>query len=307
MSRRIFLGVDNGNKCTKSSEGFLLETGLLKMEEEPILKRNVLRYKDSYYILGQDRLSVQLDKTIDDNAFLLTLAAIGDRLEKEGIQDQSIDIILATGLPLVHYGKQKDKFRQYFIRNNIKFEYNQNEYTVNIVDNRVYPQSYAAFITEYSNYKDVPVLNLIDIGGYTIDSLMVEKGILNIRSCHSMMMGVITLISDIQQELLKNNINLTEIQIQDAIMNEEILVFDEAVTGIIKKKSELYAIKMIDQIIEKGFELRNITVFTGGGSELLRNIIKKDNRLKYVEFLNDSSFSNAKGYLTLLKQQFKDL
>lgn len=306
MDRKILIGVDNGNKCTKSSDGFLIETGLVKMEEEPIIKKNVLKYKDSYYILGQDRISVQLDKTVNDDAFLMTLGAIGHRLQQEGINDEIVDIILGIGLPLVHYGKQKEKFRQYFIRNNIEFEYNQKKYIVNISDTRVFPQSFSAFLTEYNNYKDVPVLNLIDIGGYTIDCLMVEKGILNIKSCHSMMTGVITLISDIQQELLKNNINLTEIQIQDAIMNEEILVFDESVTEIIRKNAQAYVTKMIDQIIEKGLELRNVTLFTGGGSELLKNLIIKDPRLKYVEFLKNSSFSNSRGYLKLLQQEFKD-
>lgn len=306
MNRRIFLGIDNGNKCTKSSDGFLVETGLVKMEEEPIIKKNVLKYKDDYYILGQDRLSVQLDKTTNDDAFLMTLGAIGHSLQQQDIQGQSINIITAVGLPLVHFGKQKEKFRQYFIRDDIEFEYNQQKYNVNIADAKVYPQSYSAFVTEYNNYKDVPVLNLIDLGGYTLDILIINKGVLNIKSCHSLMTGVITLISDIQQELLKNNINLTESQIEDAIKDEEILVFDESVTEIIRKKAQAYVTKMIDQIIEKGFELRNITLFCGGGSELLKNLIIKDERLKYVEFLKDSSFSNARGYEILLKQELKD-
>ncbi|MGL4731518.1 MAG: ParM/StbA family protein [Clostridium sp.] len=307
MNRSIFLGVDNGNKCTKSSDGFLIETGLVKMEEEPIIKKNVLKYKDSYYILGQDRISVQLNKTMNDDAFLMTLGAIGYRLQQEEFENENkpISIILGTGLPLVHYGKHKEKFREYFVRDNIEFEYNQKKYNVNIVDNRVYPQSYAAFITEYSSYKDVPVLNLIDVGGFTIDILSIHKGRLIVNSCHSLMTGVITLISDIQQELLKININLTESQIEDAIKDEEILVFDESVTEIIRKKAQIYVTKMIDQIIEKGFELRNVTIFTGGGSELLKDLIIKDSRLKYVEFLKDSSFSNSKGYLKLLQQEFK--
>ena len=35
MSNRILLGLDNGNKCTKTSEGYISESGFTKFDYEP--------------------------------------------------------------------------------------------------------------------------------------------------------------------------------------------------------------------------------------------------------------------------------
>ncbi|MDI3481516.1 MAG: plasmid segregation protein ParM [Tepidanaerobacteraceae bacterium] len=93
-----------------------------------------------------------------------------------------------------------------------------------------------------------------------------ENGIIDVSSCYSLPNGIITLIANIQQELLKANIRLTETQIQDIIIGKEPVLFEADIKEMIKVMSEEYVENILAKIEEYGFEFRNPTVFTGGGS-----------------------------------------
>jgi plasmid segregation protein ParM len=302
MENKIILGVDNGNAYTKSSEGFSCQSGFTKSDVEPITKQNLLIYQGIYYSIGNNRSSVQLDKTQTQDAFIISLAAIADAINKAGIE-QKADVFLGVGLPIIHYGKMKHKFREYFIRDNIKFSFNGNDYAVNIVDCRVYPQGYAAFINIYKDYKNVSAANVIDIGGYTTDFFMVENGMINTATCYSLPNGTITLFASIQQELLKININLTEKQIQDIILGKQPVLFDADINKMIEIKAKEYVENLLTKILEYGFEFRNPTIIVGGGSMMLKKYIESSDRVKYIENLDQ--FANARGYKILLEQELK--
>lgn len=307
MNKRILLGVDNGNSHVKTSEGFIFQTGYVKSKDEPILKKNLLVYNNEYYNigLGANRLNVQLDKSESEDAWILTMACIADKLEKEGIENESVDIILAVGLPIISYSRQKDKFRQYFLRDNVEFVYNKKQYTINVVSCKVYPQGYAAFLTLFNDYKDISTVNVIDIGGMTIDIFKTEFSIINVTTCHSITRGIITLLAEIEQELLKDNIRLSEKQIEEVILGKDVYLFDENIRIIVMDKVKDYVSEILGSIMEKGFELRNPTLFVGGGSTLIKNILEDNKNLKYIEFLDQ--FANANGYLMLLKQEYKSV
>lgn len=302
MRNSIFLGLDNGNAYTKSSEGFICRSGFTKSDVEPITKQNLLIYQGIYYSIGNNRSSVQLDKTQTQDAFIISLAAIADAINKTGME-QKADVFLGVGLPIIHYGKMKAKFREYFLCNNINFNYLGIDYTISIKDCRVYPQGYAAFINIFKDYKDIALANVIDIGGYTTDFFMVENGIINTATCYSLPNGVITLFASIQQELLKMNINLTEKQIQDIILGREPVLFDADIGKMIKMKAEEYIENLLTKILEYGFEFRNPTIIVGGGGMMLRKYIESSDRVKYIENLDQ--FANARGYKILLEQELR--
>src|SRR5690554_5295015 len=106
MSKRILLGLDNGNKCVKTSEGYINEAGFTKSSDEPISASNLLVYQGEFYSIGSNRMSVQMDKTVNEDAFILSLPAIADALNKVGIEEKA-SIILGLGLPIVNYGTLK--------------------------------------------------------------------------------------------------------------------------------------------------------------------------------------------------------
>lgn len=301
MRNRILLGLDNGNKCTKTSEGYISESGFTKSNTEPISSSNLLIYEGKFYSIGGQRLSVQMDKIINQDAFILSLPAIADAVNKAGMEGQA-DVILGVGLPIISYGTLKKKFREYFLRQDIKFNFNKKDYAINIVDCRTYPQGYSALITVFNSYRNL-LCNVIDIGGYTIDFFRVENGIIDVSACYSLPNGIITLIANIQQELLKTNIRLTETQIQEIITGKEPVLFEADIKEVIKVMSEEYVENILAKIQEYGFEFHNPTVFTGGGSIMLQDYIEKSNRVKYTDFLDQ--FANAKGFKILLEQELR--
>lgn len=301
MNNRILLGLDNGNKCTKTSEGYISEAGFIKSNNEPISTSNLLIYEGKFYSIGSSRLSVQMDKTVNQDAFILSLPAIADAINKAGVEGD-VDVIIGVGLPIVNYGTLKKKFREYFLRRDIKFNFNKKDYAINIVDCRTYPQGYASLITVFNNYRNI-LCNIIDIGGYTVDIFKVENGIIDTKSCYSLPDGIITLIANVQQELLKMNIRLTEGQIQDIIAGKEPVIFEADVKGIVEAIAKEYTENLLAKIQEYGFEFRNATVFTGGGSMLLQKYIEESSRVKYVDFLDQ--FANARGYKILLEQELR--
>ncbi|WP_129723493.1 ParM/StbA family protein [Xylanivirga thermophila] len=301
MGNRILLGLDNGNKCTKTSEGYIVESGFTKSNSEPISTSNLLIHEGKFYSIGGNRLSVQMDKTVNQDTFIMSLPAIADAVDRAGIEGKS-DVILGVGLPIVNYGTLKKKFREYFLRRNIEFNFNKKGYAINIIDCRVYPQGYASLITVFNSYKDI-LCNVIDIGGYTVDIFRVENGIIDTASCYSLPDGIITLIANIQQELLKTNIRLTETQIQDIILGREPVIFEADVKEIIKIMTNEYVENILAKIEEYGFEFRNPTVFTGGGSMLLRKYIEESTKVRYADFLDQ--FANARGFKILLEQELR--
>lgn len=301
MNNRILFGLDNGNKCTKSSEGYISESGFTKSNVEPISTSNLLIYEGKFYSIGSSRLSVQMDKTVNQDAFILSLPAIADAINKAGVEGE-VDVIMGVGLPIVSYGTLKKKFREYFLRRDIKFNFNKKDYAINIVDCRTYPQGYSALIIVFNSYRNL-LCNVIDIGGYTVDIFRVENGIIDTKSCYSLPDGIITLIANVQQELLKMNIRLTEGQVQDIIAGKEPVIFEADVKGIVQLIAKEYTENLLAKIQEYGFEFRNATVFTGGGSMLLQKYIEESSRVKYADFLDQ--FANARGYKILLEQELR--
>lgn len=302
--KRIILGIDNGNKFTKtSSKKFLEETSVKRIEDNyTSLGKTIIRYDDDLYLIGEGRVAVNLNKFKDDDTFLVTIAAIAKELYCQNIEEEA-EIILGVGLPLMSYSKYKKEMREYFLRDNITVTYKDKDFKFNIPEVYVYPQALAAFITVYNRYKEFEVCNVIDLGGYTLDTFITgEKGMPQISTLKSYQIGIITLFEEIKQELLRNEIVLTDKQIEKIIKDEDTLVIDDRSVAIINRKTSMYVKELINKLKESGMELRNPTILIGGGSLLLEKYIREStDEFKYVEFLD--IFANAEGYYKLTLEQ----
>jgi plasmid segregation protein ParM len=295
------IGIDHGNKAIKSIVN-QYNSGFTVSNTMPITKERLLEFEGKYYSILGERFPVMLDKTVNDNFFILSLPAIAEVLEKKYQGVNKGEIILACGLPIMYYGKQKDKFREYFLRDNISFTFGEKRYEVSIKDAYVYPQGYAAIMPHFTHYKDVSRLNVVDIGGYTIDVFIVEKGLLNIKSCISLTTGIVTLLNSIKQDILSLGIEIHEEQIEDTILGENISFFqNENIKSLIEEKTQIYVEELLDKLKEYGFEMKiNPTIFVGGGSMLLQKYIENSPKIGYMEVLD--SFANVKGFELLAKQ-----
>ncbi len=164
MDNKIIIGVDHGNRFIKFSEG-IYSSGYVESLTVPPITENLLYYNGKYYSIGGNRVKYRYDKTIDETFFILTLPALAMRLSKEGIT--SADVILGVGVPLSHF-QLKQKFINYFKRDNIHFTYNQKKYQVNIKEVMCFPQAISGYMLHFEKYRGIDFLNLLDFGQVTL-------------------------------------------------------------------------------------------------------------------------------------------
>ena len=133
MSDTIIIGVDHGYAAMKTAH-FSFPTGVVEYEHQPYTRKNVLQYDGKYYVVGSGRQPLQKDKTVTEDYYLLTLAAVAGELDFRKA-DVVIDVHLAAGLPLTSFGRDKKKFRDYLLRDKkpVSFCYEGNDYIITSV------------------------------------------------------------------------------------------------------------------------------------------------------------------------------
>ena len=80
-------------------------------------------------------------KTSNDNYYLLTMAAIAQEIRyRRG--ERKTDVVLAAGLPLASFGREKKGFREYLFRKEqpLRFRYEDESYEIRIQDVKLFPQ-----------------------------------------------------------------------------------------------------------------------------------------------------------------------
>ena len=185
MTEPITIGVDHGYAAMKTAH-CSFPSGLAEYEHEPYTQKNVLCYDGKYYVVGSGRQPLQQDKTVDENYYLLTLAAIAKEIAYRNAPTTT-PVILAAGLPLTSFGREKKAFRAYLLRESkpVSFSYEGISYETSVQDVKLFPQGYAA-ILQHSDLLNEPSVILADIGGWTVDIMRLDNRIPNAASCRSL-------------------------------------------------------------------------------------------------------------------------
>lgn len=123
--------------------------------------QNVLQYRGEYYVCGTGRQTLVKDKTANDNYYLLTLAALAQEIRKRK-GERTAKVVLAAGLPLTGFGREKQKFKEYLFRKEqpIRFLYEGERYEIQIEDVKLFPQGYSALALYPEYLKDEPLFFL---------------------------------------------------------------------------------------------------------------------------------------------------
>ena len=172
------IAIDHGNRNIKTPN-FVSPSSFVESEHLPDIGGGVLAYKGKEYVLVDRRMPQKSDKTKDDDYLILTLFAIakelaGSEASSSGfMQTRALEVILLVGLPPLHCKAFSKKFASYFmaLENPVSFSFNGKIMQIRIVDVKVYPQGYAAAITVLEDIKDFRTVNIIDVGGHTVDFL----------------------------------------------------------------------------------------------------------------------------------------
>ena len=170
----FIIGFDDGYQLGKTAN-FIFDNGVHMLgSAEPTLKENSLSYDGEYFKVGEGRTAITEDKLSDDTARLRTMAGIAMELRNEGIHNA--EVILAAGLPLSDYGRDKLKLIDYYNKKNVlEFSYEDDDYSVTIAKVIVCPQCYSAIASRLDNMKGDYLI--VDIGSKTTDVVYVREGL----------------------------------------------------------------------------------------------------------------------------------
>ena len=301
MSDTLTIGVDHGYAAMKSAH-VSFPTGLVEYEHEPYTQQDVLEYNGKFYVVGSGRQPLQKDKTLTDDYYLLTLAAVAKELACRKA-DATASVHLAAGLPLTSFGRDKKKFRAYLLRDGrpVFFRFEGSAYTVRITEVSLFPQGYAAVLTQ-PDLLNEPSVILADVGGWTVDLMRLDNRIPNAATCRSLELGMIRCLDESAEQVRRSlGLSMTAAQIESVLCGEASSVDDNA-KQIIHREADGYARRLLSAIAESGLDARAMpAVFLGGGAALLKRRVRATEGLCRPVILDDVCL-NAKGYERLVGQ-----
>ena len=138
--------------------------------------QNVLQYNGKFYVCGTGRQTLVRSKTSNDNYYLLTMAAIAQEIRyRRG--ERKAEVVLAAGLPLASFGREKKGFREYLFRKEqpLRFRYEDESYEIRIQDVKLFPQGYSALVLHPECVRDEPSVN----NAYALSGIFVIPSQLN--------------------------------------------------------------------------------------------------------------------------------
>ena len=301
MSEMIIIGVDHGYAAMKTAH-FSFPTGLVEYEHEPYTQKNVLEYGGRYFVVGSGRQPLQKDKIQTEDYYLLTLAAIARELTYRGAE-RTAAVHLAAGLPLTSFGRDKKKFRDYLHRAGgpVSFRYEGVDYAVTIQEVSLFPQGYAAVLTQ-TELLDEPSVIVADIGGWTVDLMRLDNRIPNAATCRSLELGMIRCIDGISEQVRRMfGVSMTDAQIE-SVLRGDAGSMDERLRAVIHAQADKYVRGLLSAITESGLDTRAMpAIFLGGGAALMKRRISATEGL-CRPFILDDVCLNAKGYERLVGQ-----
>ena len=301
----MIIGVDHGYSAMKTAH-ICFPSGIVRYEHEPYTNRGVLRIEGKYYVCGTGRQPLLRTKTENEQYYLLTLAAIAQEIRFRKAPRKA-EVVLAAGLPLTSFGREKKNFRDYLLerKNPVVFEYEGELYEIRVLDVRLFPQGYSVVAMHPEIIRDEPSVLLVDIGGWTIDIMRLDNGVPNAATCRSLEMGVIRCQDEILEQVRRDTgLSITEVQVERVLNGKSCSISEEA-KNIILTYGRQYVKRIVSAIMEAGFDLQAVpAVFLGGGARLFERNVSPQDRLCRLITLPDVCL-NAAGFERLAGQILK--
>ena len=294
----IPIAIDHGFSHTKTKDD-IFQTGV-SVIDAPISYENVLEIDDRCYRIGGTRMDVLEDKTSTDDFLLLTYAAIAMALDR--LDRKKARVILAVGLPIGRLAREKEAFRQYLMKNRVvKYHYGRKAFIVTIENVFVYPQCYGAVADRLPTMKSEELV--VDIGSWTVDTLMIINHSPDESRCGSDPNGLIPCMRKIDEECVRRfNTKVGESLIREVMIRGDADI-DWEYIEVIEKALTRYAKSVFHIIRETGVNVKTTPItFVGGGATLMRRYAGIGQ--KNIHYIEDVR-ANARGYDLLLRAYLK--
>lgn len=293
------IGIDHGYGNIKTT-GTVTPTGVCEYDTEPIFQGNILEYKGKYYRFGEGHKNFIADKSTDNDFYIFTLMAIARELQRVGIY--SVDVHIATGLPLTWVRTQRESFRAYLMQNDtIEYKFNGKDFHINIVGCSIYPQGYPAIVERISDFKGTNIL--ADIGNGTMNIMYINNKKPIESKSWTEKLGVNQLIIKAKNAIMDSfGVSIDESIIEQYLRFGKVDI-SERYLQILRKT----AVEYTDQIFsalrnyEYNSELMRLYIIGGGGC-IIKNFAKYDkDRVNII----DDICATVKGYEYLAYTQLK--
>ena len=286
------IGIDHGNGYMKTV-GSVFISGLDTYAVEPPMADGVLQIDGAYHVIGENRKAYDPDKTKTMDYYYLTLAAIAKEIEMRKYPRKDGSFILACGLPIEFFGKQKDAFKTYLSqKKEVHFWYSGKDYHIRIKKVVIFPQGYAVIAPQIASYDGRD--NVSVVGSGTIDILQVINKKPVLSKCISLPVGILTCIDDIQKYFrMQYNMELDDYSIQE-VLQLRTGDLPEELAAATQELIREYTKKVLAELEQKGINLRfQKCLFCGGGSLVFKNYgdLKGENII-----FNTDIHANAKGF-----------
>ena len=296
---RYIIGFDNGYQFGKTAN-FMFDNGVYPLGKvEPSVREHSLKFERKYYKVTEGRAAITEDKVSDESARLLTMVAIAKELSVEGVT--KADIILAVGLPLSDFGREKKVLVQYYEEKPIlKYEFEGVRYDITLSKVFVFPQCYSAIAPRLSNMKKDYLV--VDIGSKTTDVVYIRNGMPIESKSITIERAMVKWIRQMQGSLqVQFGKNIPESEILKVILKENTPMPKTYVnhirTGIMEQIEGL-----ILELEEREYALNYINIiYVGGGAITVKNFTEPKSNVAY----DCDILANAKGYEFLAKQMLR--
>ena len=295
---KLILGVDHGYGNMKTAHRIFPAS----VEKEVQLGATALEYKGKEYGIGGGHKEFQVQKTHDEDYWILTLAAIAEELKFRGKHEAAMHI--AAGVPLFWVKEQKESFREYLMREReTDFMYNGESYHIRIADVSIHPQGYAAFINYDGDTRGNTVL--ADIGNGTMNVAFMQNGKPLAGKIFTEQFGVYQCMKKARNEVMRN----CQCEVPDHIIEE---VFRKGTADVperyikaINDVAKVYTRQVFSKLREYGYHEDMMKLYViGGGGCLIKNFAEYDQ--SRVIIIRDIC-ATAKGYEVLALQTLKRL
>lgn len=283
------IGIDHGNRNMKTAST-VFSAAVQPIQTKPDSLENILEYQNRfYYVGGQVPVIERVDKTVNEDYYLLTLAALAKELKHRKMASAKVRI--GAALPPRRFQQQKEGFKKYLFKTKeLHFRFEGIHYHVTLENIYVFMQGHVVIHTLLDEASGFCLL--VDIGGGTVDLVGFADGMPDGNYAISDK-ATLYCINRVNEEMVARlGTSVPQYFIESFMRNGDYDCPDKyraEITRCLKEySSDIYDIIRANHY---NLDLTNM-VFMGGGASIIQNF--GDNQNRKVQFVTDVC-ANAKG------------
>ena len=299
-NKPVVIGIDHGYGNKKTAH-CCFRTGILPIDgNEPVFSSDILTYDGKSYVIGQGHKEFTADKMLDQDYYLLTLAAIARELHIRNLT--SARVVLAVGLPLTWVSAQKESFRAYLMQHEAAdFTFREVAYHVEFAGCEVFPQGFSAVAAQFRDFSGINML--CDIGNGTMNVMYINDRKPIPQRCFTEKYGVHQCVLAIRENLMHTHgVTIDEAMIERILRTGKSEV-GEKYMAVIRQTAEEYIGGIFRKLREHEYNPDLVKLYVmGGGSCMVKQFGKYDpSRVNF----NHDICATAKGYELLATERLR--